>query len=140
MAKSNRSGSDGYEVGYRKPPKDHQFKKGQSGNPAGRPKGHANVATVLHRIVNEKVVIQENGVKRRVSKLEAAFKQAVNRAAAGDLPWVRILLALIPELNAMVEENDHESPSVQADIEVLKGFVDRLNLNTNGEEPEGDTP
>ena len=27
-----------YEVGYKKPPKKNQFKKGQSGNPKGRPK------------------------------------------------------------------------------------------------------
>lgn len=27
-----------YEVGYKKPPKNYQFKKGQSGNPKGRPK------------------------------------------------------------------------------------------------------
>ena len=28
-----------YEVGYGKPPKHTRFKKGQSGNPKGRPKG-----------------------------------------------------------------------------------------------------
>jgi len=28
-----------YEIGYRKPPAHTRFKAGQSGNPAGRPRG-----------------------------------------------------------------------------------------------------
>lgn len=31
-----------FEVGYGKPPKEHQFKSGQSGNPGGRPRGSRN--------------------------------------------------------------------------------------------------
>lgn len=33
-----RGSKSEYNVGYGKPPKEHQFKKGQSGNPNGRPK------------------------------------------------------------------------------------------------------
>lgn len=30
------------KIGYKKPPKKSQFKKGKSGNPKGRPKGSKN--------------------------------------------------------------------------------------------------
>jgi len=35
--------SNDYEVGYKKPPKQGRFKKGQSGNPRGRPSGTKNL-------------------------------------------------------------------------------------------------
>jgi len=33
-----------YLVGYRRPPAEHRFRKGQSGNPGGRPKGSKSKA------------------------------------------------------------------------------------------------
>ena len=83
-----------YEVGYGKPPEHTRFQKGQSGNPKGRPKGALNVVTVLNRSLREKVVVVEHGKRRAITKLEAAFKQLVNKAAQGDARALQQLLSL----------------------------------------------
>lgn len=48
-------------------PQHTRFKKGQSGNPNGRPKGALNLATVLARTLREKVVINEHGQRKVVT-------------------------------------------------------------------------
>lgn len=72
-----------YEVGHGKPPKGTRFKKGQSGNPKGRPKGSQNLSTILQQILKERVKITENGRVRKTTKAEAIFLQATNKAMAG---------------------------------------------------------
>jgi len=51
--------SDEYEVGFGKPPKDTQFKPGQSGNTAGRPKGSKNLKADLLEELSEMMKISE---------------------------------------------------------------------------------
>jgi len=65
-------------VGYGNPPEATRFKKGISGNPRGRPRGSLNVATVLMRTLRKKVVINEGGHRRSVTKLEAGIIQLAN--------------------------------------------------------------
>ncbi len=91
----NASEDDSYDVGYGKPPLATRFQKGVSGNPRGRPKGARNLSTVVSAALNEKVLITENGRKRRISKYEAAVKQLVNRAAGGEARATQLLLGLI---------------------------------------------
>jgi len=75
---------DDDQVGYRKPPQRHQFKKGQSGNPRGRPKGRKNYHTRFHDIMNETVIVREKGREKRMSKFDVFVSQMVNKAATGD--------------------------------------------------------
>jgi len=86
---------DDYPVGYRKPPIQHRFKPGQSGNPGGRDKGSKNMATVVRRALEQKVVVMDGGRRRSVSKLEAACIQQSNKAAAGDRHALKLMTEVL---------------------------------------------
>ena len=108
MAKGDSGKASGnYFVGYGKPPTRTRFKKGQSGNPAGRRKGTLNLATVLLATLNERVIVNEHGRRKRISKLEALVKQLVNKAASGDLR----ALSQVATLTLDIEQNAERDPN-----------------------------
>jgi S-adenosylmethionine/arginine decarboxylase-like enzyme len=47
-------------VGYGKPPLHTRFKKGQSGNPRGRPRGAKNLSTLVSDALDQTVVVPGN--------------------------------------------------------------------------------
>jgi Family of unknown function (DUF5681) len=81
-----------YEVGRGRPPKHTRFAKGASGNPQGRPKGSKNLATSLRAELRRRVTVTEDGRRKMIGKQEAVAKQLVNKAAAGDLKAIPVLL------------------------------------------------
>ena len=82
-----------YDVGYGKPPLHTRFRKGQSGNPKGRGKGTKNFATTLMKAMSEPVTINENGNRKKISKLAAAVTQLANDAARGDKKSIQLAFA-----------------------------------------------
>lgn len=84
-----------YTVGYKKTPVATRFKPGQCGNPKGRPKVAKNLTTVLESEINALITYTENGERKKITKMGASIRQAVNKAAAGDL---RALLIILNEI------------------------------------------
>jgi hypothetical protein len=123
------------QVGYGNPPESSRFKKGQSGNPKGRRKGSHNVATVLTATLREKVIVNENGVRKTVTKLEAAIKQLVNKAASGDLRALQQFTALAREAEAAANLPSTDKSAIgELDQKVMQGILKRFQPESeNGE-------
>ena len=93
-----------YEVGYGRPPKGGQFRKGVSGNPLGRPKRAPDLESEMVRQANLKVPVQERGKRRMLTKYQVKAMQLVNRAATGSFRETLLLTALLPQALQRVAE------------------------------------
>jgi Family of unknown function (DUF5681) len=120
---------DKYSVGYGKPPQQNRFKKGVSGNLRGRPRGAKNSATLLNKVLDEKVIIAENGTRKTITKREAAFKQLANKAAGGDARTIQLLLAELRTMETKAESSQSGTPLLQQDdIKVIEELQRLFNI------------
>ena len=119
-----------YETGYKKPPKRNQFRKGQSGNPSGRPKGKRNFATIMNEVLHQPVTITDGGRQRSVPKFEAAVMQMSNKAASGDLGAMRLMIQLIPGIEQQMSQAGNAKLSHESDHMVLRELFKSLNDST----------
>ena len=93
-------GPDGEDaVGYRRPPESSRFRKGQSGNPRGRPRGRHR-APPYEAVLGQMVTIREDGVERRVTAAEAFLLQITKKGLEGDGAAARAAMAAIEEARA----------------------------------------
>ena len=83
---------DDYRIGYGKPPRESQFKKGRSSNPNGRPKMPTDPYAHFDRVLNKTIVVTEDGQRKTVSKPKALMTQLVNKALSGDASAMRLVL------------------------------------------------
>ena len=84
-----------YEVGYGRPPKEHQFKPGVSGNSKGRPRGAENIQAVIKKQLAKRVKVKERGRVRSVTKAEAFIGGIIDRAILGNPRYSQQALSLL---------------------------------------------
>src|SRR5208282_1589858 len=109
-----RSKNDEYEVGYRKPPKHSRFKKGQSGNPRGKPRGTKNSATLLKQALLASVLVKQNGHQTKTTKLRVIVTRLIHQAMKGDYPSIRLLIRYAA-LDRLLSEPTYEHGVISAE-------------------------
>lgn len=67
-----------YEVGYRKPPKANQFRKGRSGNRRAKLCGEENLISVFKRHVSKRVKIRVGDNTKTMTLAEAVILKNLN--------------------------------------------------------------
>jgi hypothetical protein len=96
-----------FSVGYGRPPLNSRFQKGQSGNPRGRRKAifdqdilGPDITEMCKAILSETLVVNEDGRRKRITKLEALLRHLFQIAIAkGSRREIELLLKLSTPAN-----------------------------------------
>ncbi len=114
-----------YKVGYGKPPRDTQFKLGQSGNSKGRPRNRPNMNDAIRKVLGSKVQVTIRGKPRDITRFEAMLWKQSEEANKGNTRAAAWLAQLIdnsaPELKF-----DHSIDIKKLSEEQLADFIQRV--------------
>lgn len=129
--------ADDYDVGYRRPPEHGRFKKGHSGNPAGRRAEQERFAAVLREELASEIVMKIGDKKLKASVMRGLTKMLINMALAGDKKAISELMRQInryfPE---QPESQDASLPPTEEDLEILNNFLRRQLARARNDEEE----
>ena len=133
--------------GYKTPPVEHQFKKGKSGNPKGRPrkktKQHSDpgldLIVSVYRELRKSVFVQENGKHREITKLDAFSAQLVAQSVNGKPSQQKMLLGLLT-LDRHEETEQQTLEQLQShDEDLLNELYKQLNAMGDDTPENGDS-
>jgi hypothetical protein len=129
-----KTGVGAYEVGYARPPRATQFKKGQTGNSKGRPKGGKNFETRVRAAFDRRITIREHGRERRVTVAEAILTK-LTAEALGNLPTsmaaIRLAVGLLQSTGPEARPGDVFSTAADRAL-LLSYFEDQKAPESQG--------
>ena len=129
-----------YRVGPGRPPKEYQFKPGQSGNPKGAKRKTPSMApdlkALLERALNEEVKLRSDERDQIMTKAAAGIAQLVDQFAEGDRHARRDLIALAKTLGVDLTagqgkaiENALAAAVTAEDEAIIADFLQRHGVN-----------
>jgi hypothetical protein len=112
MSKNRSKTSGTYDVGYRRPPKQYQFKSGQTGNPSGVNHKSArsmapDLRASLESELKKSIKIQKGKETLTITQAAAGIGELVRQFAKGDPRARRDLILLAEKLG--VDLTDREA-------------------------------
>jgi hypothetical protein len=112
-----------YKIGYRRPPLSTRFKKGESGNPRGRPKGSTSFVTLLEKELGQSIVVNENGKRTTITRLQAMIKRIVAGALQGEQKALLTLVEILRRTGRF-QPSEAEDDQVPEDYEaIIEAYV-----------------
>jgi hypothetical protein len=135
------SGCADYEVGYKKPPRNTQFRKGKSGNPAGRPKRAVNVQASLTKTLSEPVLVRIDGGKpTKMSRLDAGLLNLRTNMLKGDPKGFAILVKMMAaaDMIKLPQESETDVSINREDQRMLDDLCARYGLDASSKSNEVD--
>jgi hypothetical protein len=125
-----------YKVGPGRPPKEHQFKPGQSGNPKGAKRKAPTIAldlkAALEQALNKPIKLKQGEQERMVTMAVAGIEQLVAQYAKGERHARRDLIALAEKLGVALlagHQQAIQDALATNHAAILQAYVQRQNNN-----------
>lgn len=125
------------KTGYRKPPVHTRWKKGQSGNPRGREKGHKGIKTDLANALNTINTLENKltGKKVKGRHQELAIQRLVERAALGDLKAQALMFPMVIQILGTEDRNYGPRKLSAQDQAILLEVLGEAAVGASDHEP-----
>jgi hypothetical protein len=130
-------------VGYCKPPKAHQFKKGQSGNPSGKRKTPNELVAIVHKVALQKASVIIDGITKKLTLFELFVRAPMAHGLKGNSKNVVQALSLTQAVGfntgekkqplGVIYRDENGAPTINArfDFDALSAELESILRNND---------